>query len=160
MWRVGVDVGGTFTDLFAWEEETGKRVTTKVLTTKSDRSEGVIQVIEAAQIGFEDISHLIHGTTAATNALLERSFPSPALITTEGFRDTIEIGRQHRKHLYDPYQTKPKPIIRRRYRYTVPARLDDPADVTPPPARAAPPQVALGARTATPSLSAERPPET
>jgi N-methylhydantoinase A len=93
MWRVGVDVGGTFTDLFAWEEKTGKRVTAKILTTKGDRSEGVIQAIEAAQLPFEDISHLIHGTNAATNALLERSYPDPALITTDGFRDTIEIGR-------------------------------------------------------------------
>lgn len=132
MWRVGVDVGGTFTDLFAWEETTGKRVTAKVLTTKSDRSQGVIQAIEAAKIPFAEISHLIHGTTAATNALLERSYPDPALITTDGFRDTIEIGRQHRQHLYDPYQTKPKPIVRRRNRHTVPERMNVGGDVERP----------------------------
>jgi len=132
MWRVGVDVGGTFTDLFAWEDKTGKRVTAKVLTTKSDRSEGVIQAIEAAQIPFKEISHLIHGTTAATNALLERSYPDAALITTDGFRDTIEIGRQHRKHLYDPYQTKPQPIIRRRHRYTIPERMNGDGEVERP----------------------------
>ncbi len=124
MWRVGVDVGGTFTDLFAWEGETGKRVTAKVLTTKSDRSQGVIQAVEAAGLPFAEISHLIHGTTAATNALLERSYPDAAMITTDGFRDTIEIGRQHRKHLYDPYQTKPRPIIKRRHRHTVPERMN------------------------------------
>jgi N-methylhydantoinase A len=66
----------------------------------------------------------MHGTTTATNALIERSYPDAAFITTEGFRDTIEIGRQHRRDLYNPYQTKPKPIIKRRYRYTVPERTN------------------------------------
>jgi N-methylhydantoinase A len=123
MWRVGVDVGGTFTDLFGWEDASGQRVTAKVLTTKHDRSEGVLQAVRAAQIPFDAISHLLHGTTTATNALIERSCPAAALVTTEGFRDTIEIGRQHRKHLYDPYQTKPKPIVKRRHRFTVPERM-------------------------------------
>ncbi len=102
MWRVGVDVGGTFTDLFGWDDASGQRVTAKVLTTKHDRSEGVLQAVRAAEIPFHEISHLLHGTTTATNALIERSCPTAALVTTEGFRDTIEIGRQHRKHLYDP----------------------------------------------------------
>lgn len=123
MWRVGVDVGGTFTDLFAWNVQSGERRTAKVLTTKRDRSEGVVNAVEKAGIPFEEISHFMHGTTTATNALLERSFPDAALITTEGFRDTIEIGRQHRKALYDPYQTKPRPIIPRRFRYTVNERM-------------------------------------
>ena len=135
MWRVGVDVGGTFTDLFGWEETTGERVTAKVLTTPWDRSVGVIEAVkkaardsleavEQAGIPFDQISCLVHGTTTATNALIERSYPDPALVTTQGFRDTIEIGRQHRKELYDPYQVKPKPLIRRRYRYTVPQRIN------------------------------------
>ena len=135
MWRVGVDVGGTFTDLFGWEETTGERVTAKVLTTPWDRSVGVIEAVKKAArdsleaveqsgIPFDQISCLIHGTTTATNALIERSYPAPALVTTQGFRDTIEIGRQHRKELYDPYQVKPKPLIRRRYRYTVPQRIN------------------------------------
>jgi len=123
MWRIGVDVGGTFTDLFGWDDVTGRRVTAKVLTTKHDRSEGVLRAIRAAEIPFHEISHLLHGTTTATNALIERSCPDAALVTTEGFRDTIEIGRQHRKHLYDPYQTKPKPIVKRRHRFTVPERM-------------------------------------
>ncbi len=135
MWRVGVDVGGTFTDLFGWEETSGERVTAKVLTTPWDRSVGVIEAVKKAArdsleaveqsgIPFDQISCLIHGTTTATNALIERSYPDPALVTTQGFRDTIEIGRQHRKDLYDPYQVKPKPLIRRRYRYTVPQRTN------------------------------------
>lgn len=135
MWRVGVDVGGTFTDLFGWEETSGERVTAKVLTTPWDRSVGVIEAVKRAArdsveaveqsgIPFERIACLVHGTTTATNALIERSYPDAALVTTDGFRDTIEIGRQHRKELYDPYQTKPKPLIPRRYRYTVPQRTN------------------------------------
>lgn len=135
MWRVGVDVGGTFTDLFGWEETSGERVTAKVLTTPWDRSVGVIEAVKRAArdsveaveqsgIPFDRIACLVHGTTTATNALIERSYPDAALVTTDGFRDTIEIGRQHRKELYDPYQTKPKPLIPRRYRYTVPQRTN------------------------------------
>ena len=124
MWRVGIDVGGTFTDLFAWDDQTKRQTTAKVLTTKHDRAEGVLNAIRSAAIPFGDISHLMHGTTTATNALIERNYPPAAMVTTEGFRDTIEIGRQHREHLYDPYQTKPKPIIKRRFRYTINERMD------------------------------------
>lgn len=124
MWRVGIDVGGTFTDLFAWEEGSGRQCTAKVLTTKDDRAVGVLNAIREAGIEPRDISHLMHGTTTATNALITRDYPEPALVTTEGFRDTIEIGRQHRAALYDPYQQKPKPIIKRRYRYTINERMD------------------------------------
>ncbi len=123
MWRIGVDVGGTFTDLFAWEEGTGKYATAKVLTTKHDRSIGVLEAVRKSGVAFSDISHFMHGTTTATNALIERNYPDAALITTEGFRDVIEIGRQHRKNLYDPYQEKPKPLIRRRNRFTVGGRM-------------------------------------
>ncbi|HSJ96805.1 MAG TPA: hydantoinase/oxoprolinase family protein [Myxococcota bacterium] len=122
-WRVGIDVGGTFTDLFGWDETSGRQVTAKVLTTRSDRSRGVLEAVEKAGIPFDGIAHLIHGTTTATNAVLERSYPDAAMVTTAGFRDTIEIGRQHRKYLYDPYQTKPKPIIRRRYRFALDERM-------------------------------------
>lgn len=123
MWRVGIDVGGTFTDLFAWSETDKNYKTAKVLTTKDDRSRGVLQSIEAAGIPFDQISLLLHGTTTGTNALIERSFPDAAFIATEGFRDTIEIGRQHRKELYDPYQTKPEPLIRRRNRFGIEERM-------------------------------------
>lgn len=123
MWRVGVDVGGTFTDLFAWNEQTDETRTSKVLTVLHDRSEGVLGAVEDAGIPFDQISFLIHGTTTATNALIERSYPDAALVTTEGFRDVLEIGRMHRQYLYRPYQTKPKPLIRRRYRYTVNERM-------------------------------------
>lgn len=124
MWRVGIDVGGTFTDLFAWEEGSRRQISAKVLTTKDDRARGVINAINEAGIAARDISHLMHGTTTATNALITRDYPECAMVTTEGFRDTIEIGRQHRALLYDPYQTKPKPLIKRRYRYSINERMD------------------------------------
>jgi N-methylhydantoinase A len=124
MWRVGIDVGGTFTDLFAWDEADNRQISSKVLTTKPDRSLGVMNALKDANIEASDISHLMHGTTTATNALITRDYPEVAMVTTNGFRDTIEIGRQHRAELYNPYQTKPKPIIKRRYRYTLDERMD------------------------------------
>ena len=124
MWRVGIDVGGTFTDLFAWDEVDNRQISSKVLTTKPDRSLGVMNALKDANIEASDISHLMHGTTTATNALITRDYPEVAMVTTNGFRDTIEIGRQHRAELYNPYQTKPKPIIKRRYRYTLDERMD------------------------------------
>ena len=136
MWRVGIDVGGTFTDLYAWDDETREQVTSKVLTTRPDRAPGVINAIREAGIPFDRISHLMHGTTTATNALIERDYPDPARVTTEGFRDTIEIGRQHREQLYDPYQVKPRPIIKRRYRYTINERTDAQGAVVRPLQRA------------------------
>jgi N-methylhydantoinase A len=136
MWRVGIDVGGTFTDLYAWDDETRAQVTSKVLTTRPDRAPGVINAIREAGIPFDRISHLMHGTTTATNALIERDYPDPAMVTTEGFRDTIEIGRQHREQLYDPYQVKPRPIIKRRYRYTINERTDAQGAVVRPLQRA------------------------
>jgi N-methylhydantoinase A len=136
MWRVGIDVGGTFTDLFAWGDDARAQVSSKVLTTKHDRAVGVINAIREAKIPFDRISHLMHGTTTATNALIVRDYPDPAMVTTDGFRDTIEIGRQHREFLYDPYQTKPKPIIKRRYRHTVNERMDVHGNIVRPLQRA------------------------
>ncbi|WP_022870470.1 hydantoinase/oxoprolinase family protein [Yaniella halotolerans] len=126
MFRVGIDVGGTFTDLFAWDESAGsdQRVrTAKVLTTPDDPSRGVLLALAKADIAPEEMSVLIHGTTIATNALLERRFAEPILITTEGFRDTIEIGRQRRENLYDPYQQKSAPLISRHNRLTIDEKM-------------------------------------
>lgn len=132
MWRVGIDVGGTFTDLFALHQQTGEQRTGKVLTTRPDRSLGVIEALRDAQIAVDQVSFLIHGTTTATNALIERNYPQAAFVTTDGFRDTIEIGRQHRKHLYDPYQSKPSPIIARRHRFAVSERMDAKGNIVRP----------------------------
>ena len=123
MWHVGIDVGGTFTDLFAAKGESGASISTKVLTTQDDRSIGVLNALEAARIDPAEIGVLVHGTTTATNALVERSYPPVAMVTTEGFRDVIEIGRQRRQHLFALRQKRPLPIVPRRLRYTLGCRL-------------------------------------
>ena len=123
MWHVGIDVGGTFTDLFAANGESGETISAKVLTTAGDRSVGVLNALEAAEIAPAEISVLVHGTTTATNALVERSYPPVAMVTTEGFRDVIEIGRQRRQHLFALRQKRPTPIVPRRLRYTLGCRL-------------------------------------
>ena len=123
MWHVGIDVGGTFTDLFAFDNRNGESRTSKVLTTQRDRAEGVFNALKSADIPAAAIATLVHGSTTATNALVERSYPPAAMIATEGFRDVIEIGRQRRKDLFDLHQQRPEPIIPRRRRFTVPGRL-------------------------------------
>src|SRR3954470_19637559 len=132
MLRVGVDVGGTFTDLFAWDDdaaEAGRVREAKVLTTPHDPSVGVMDAIAAANIDPSTIVTIVHGTTIATNALIERRYPEPALVTTQGFRDVLEIGSQRRRRVYDPYQVKGPPLIERSRRFTVAERMG--ADGTP-----------------------------
>jgi N-methylhydantoinase A len=131
--RVGIDVGGTFTDLFAFDRDTGEVRTAKVLTTKANLVDGVFGALKAANIEPSQMLEFIgQGSTTATNALIERSFPPTALITTDGFRDTIEIGRQRRAHLYDPYQVKERPLIPRRMRFAVDERLSAQGEVVRP----------------------------
>ena len=103
-----------------------------MLTTPADPSVGVMGALEVAGIEPVDIGTLVHGTTIATNALIERNYPEPALVTTRGFRDVLEIGRQRRRHLYDPYQSKVPPLISRSRRFTVTEKLGaDGSTVTP-----------------------------
>lgn len=126
MVRVGIDIGGTFTDLYAWyehENRSQKVHMAKVLSTPDDLVIGIMNALSKAEISPSDIDTIIHGTTVGTNALIERSFPESALISTSGFRDIIEIGRQSRSHLYDPYAIKPSPLISRSRRFTVNEKL-------------------------------------
>jgi N-methylhydantoinase A len=115
--HTGVDVGGTFTDVVAWEG--GRLRTAKVLTTL-DQSEGVMAAVAAAA-GSGD---LLHGTTAATNALLERAGARTVLVTDGGFEDLLEIGRQDRPALYDLSATRPVPLVERSCRVGVSGRSD------------------------------------
>jgi N-methylhydantoinase A len=132
MLHVGVDIGGTFTDLFAWDDSGARVREAKVLTTPEDPAVGVMRAVEAAGIEPSAIGTIVHGTTIATNALIERRYPEPALVTTKGFRDVLEIGRQRRRHLYDPYQVKAPPLIARERRFTVTEKLGaDGSTVTP-----------------------------
>jgi len=125
-YRVGVDIGGTFTDLIIVNTETGEFEVGKVLTTPSDPSLAVEQVLketlEPAGIDASEIQHLIHGTTLVTNAMIERKGAQTALLTTEGFRDSIEIGRETRYDLYDLMLEQPRPLVPRYLRFDVPQR--------------------------------------
>jgi len=116
---VGVDVGGTFTDLVAVVD--GELVTAKVPSVPGRQAVGVAAVLAASGVGAVDV--LAHGTTVATNALLERRGARTALVTTEGFRDVIEIGRQARASLYDLTAHGPPPLVPRELRFTVRERI-------------------------------------
>ena len=93
---IGVDVGGTFTDVFALDEATGKVAVAKVPSTKGDQSAGFLEGITAATDDLQAVSTIIHGTTVATNALLERKGAKAGIITTAGFRDVLEMRRRDR----------------------------------------------------------------
>ena len=125
--RLGVDVGGTFTDLVLVTQD-GRVVTRKVLSTSSNYAEaifaGIRDVLEEAGIAGDSVKELIHGTTIATNAIIERRGARTGLVTTEGFRDLLEIGRLRLMRLYDMDQERPAPLVRRRWRFEVAERLD------------------------------------
>ncbi|MDP9097039.1 MAG: hydantoinase/oxoprolinase family protein [Pseudomonadota bacterium] len=129
--RLAVDIGGTFTDL-ALEHE-GRRVTTKVLTTPSQPERGVLDGVAAilTQAGMmpADIGILVHGTTLATNAIIERKGAVTALITTEGFRDVLALGNESRYDQYDLNISLPQPLVPRYLRLPVPERLDNEGNV-------------------------------
>lgn len=123
-YKVGIDIGGTFTDLFAYETETGDSLCISTPSTPENYANGVMDVIEKAGIRHEDITLIVHGTTVATNAMIMKAYADTAFVTTDGMRDLVEIGRFHRKILYDPYQKKPEPIVPRCNRFTVRERID------------------------------------
>ena len=119
--RLGVDVGGTFTDLVALVE--GRLITAKVPTTPRNQAQGVVAALGSVRPAVEDVAGFIHGSTVATNALLERRGARTALVTTEGFRDVIEIGRQNRPALYDLTRDRPAALVPRALRFTVTERM-------------------------------------
>ena len=119
--RLGVDVGGTFTDLVALGG--GDIITAKVPSTPRDQSEGVMNSVRAAEIEARNIAAFAHGMTVATNALLERRGTRTAIVTTEGFRDVLEIARQNRPSLYDLAMDRPPALVPRELRFTVRERM-------------------------------------
>ncbi len=125
--RIGVDVGGTFTDLVALSE--GAVTTAKVPSTPQDQSAGVMNAIHTSEVEPEAVFALAHGMTVATNALLERRGARTALVTTEGFRDVLEIARQNRPSLYDLTQDRPPPLVPRDLRFTVKERMGPEGEV-------------------------------
>jgi N-methylhydantoinase A len=128
MYRIGVDVGGTFTDLTLFDEDSATIYYHKVPSTPHDPSlaieQGVSELLDRENVSAEDVVYLGHGTTVALNMLLERRDPTIGLITTRGFRDVLEIARQTRPHLYDYSVTRPEPLARRAHRIEVTERLN------------------------------------
>ena len=126
-WRVGVDSGGTFTDVCLFDEESGRVEVWKVPSTPSDPSMGIAQGVEEgmARVGGvpEQIAYFGHGTTVGTNALIQHKGVRTGLITTDGFRDLLEIGRQKRPDLYDIQADKPLVLVSRDLRLEVPERM-------------------------------------
>jgi len=124
--RLAADIGGTFTDLVL--DLDGQRLTRKVLTTPAEPEVGVLEgvslVLADAGLQFSDVDVFVHGTTLATNAIIERRGAKTALITTEGFRDVLEIGTESRYDQYDLKLEKPVPLVPRALRFTVPERVD------------------------------------
>ena len=122
----GVDVGGTFTDILCFDAETQALLTAKVPSLPGRQWEGVLNALAELGIAPADIRAVVHGTTIATNALLERKGAKTALVTTEGFRDTLEIGRTRRLTggLFDIRFVRAKPLVERALRFEVPERMD------------------------------------
>ena len=135
-WRIGVDIGGTFTDVALVDEATGRIVVTKLLTTPRDFGQGVIDGLRAglrdASIHARDVTLLAHATTIVTNALLEGKGAPAAFIATRGFRDILELRRSSRADLYDLLQDPPAVLIPRRHRFEITERIDAAGDIVTP----------------------------
>ncbi len=124
---IGVDVGGTFTDLTLVDIDAQAVYTHKVLSTPSDPSvaimKGIAELLAREHVPYNLVDYLAHGTTVATNALIEKKGAKTGLLVTEGFRDLLEIGRQVRPSLYDLQQEKPTPLVQGQYRKEVTERV-------------------------------------
>ena len=131
--RLGIDIGGTFTDITVLEEGSGRIVATKVPSRHDDPGGALIDAVERglALAGADtgEVSMLVHGTTIVTNAVLERKLPATALVTTEGFRDVLEIGRHFRADMYDLQQDKAEPVVPRERRLCVAERMSATGEV-------------------------------
>jgi N-methylhydantoinase A/oxoprolinase/acetone carboxylase beta subunit len=124
--RLGIDVGGTFTDLAAIDDTDGSISVKKVLTTPEDPWIGIskgVELMVAESLLIDDISSVIHGTTLVTNAIIERRGAKVGLITTRGFRDILYFGREFRYDIYDPELVLPDPLVARAFRREVDERI-------------------------------------
>lgn len=138
MKRIGVDVGGTFTDLMYWDED-GSVAVHKVPSTPQDPSlatvDGVQQLVDKIGVSIGELDQFLHGTTVATNIVLEHNGSAIGLITTEGFRDILHIARKKRPLNYSSYQDLPWQkwqLVRRRNRRVVPERINAAGEVLVP----------------------------
>jgi N-methylhydantoinase A len=132
--RLAVDIGGTFTDLAL--EHDGRRTTIKVLTTSAAPEQGVMagvrDILQSSGVAAADIGIVIHGTTLATNAVIERKGARTALLTTQGFRDVIAMGNESRYDQYDLNIVLPEPLVPRHLRLPIPERLDNEGNILLP----------------------------
>src|SRR5580704_17284082 len=135
-WRVGVDSGSTFTDVCLFDEDTGRVEVWKVASTPDDPSRGIAQGVAEAIAQVDAVPGAIgyfgHGTTVATNALIQHRGVKTGLITTDGFRDLLEIGRQKRPDLYDIFADKPTTLVPRDLRLEVPERVCHTGEIDTP----------------------------
>jgi len=136
VYRLGCDIGGTFTDFVLLDDQTGEIKINKCLTTPRDPSDAVeqgVRELEVAAPGFvERLDELIHGTTLVINSIIERKGARTGLITTKGFRDILEMGREIRYAPYDTFAEFPKPLIPRRLRFEVDERIRSDGSVIKP----------------------------
>ena len=130
MRRIGIDVGGTFTDVVMVDEETGAIWSTKVPTTPADRTEGALsgyrRILQLSGSAASQVGFIGHGTTMVTNMVVEHKAAKAALITTRGFRDILELrrlSRHDRADLYDLQFDNPPPLVERRWRFELDERL-------------------------------------
>ncbi len=133
-YRIGIDIGGTFTDIVVFDKEIGDfKLVKKISTTPADPSRAVIEALRGFSRDILDsVEFIIHATTIATNALLGQEgleLPRTALITTKGFRDILEIGRQRRPELYNLFFERPKSLIPRHYRFEIDERMNHNGDI-------------------------------
>lgn len=137
--RLGVDIGGTFTDITVLDQDTGEVTIAKVSSRKADPAGALIEAVERglslAAVAPGDVTLLVHGSTLVTNAVLEDKLPKCALVTTAGFRDVLEIGRHFRPDMYDLMQDKPLPVVPRERRYGIGERTAATGEVLAEPDR-------------------------
>src|SRR5437879_6436693 len=126
--RVGLDIGGTFTDFVLYDGRDRSILLHKCLTTPHDPSIAALarlaETAAEAGIALASVSEIIHGTTLVTNALIERTGARLGLLTTEGFRDVLEMGTEQRYDIYDLFLKFPEPLVARRHRLEIAERID------------------------------------
>jgi N-methylhydantoinase A len=135
-WIVGVDVGGTFTDFFAFDRNSGTVQVHKTPSTPDNPAKAIIlglrELGERHSVPLDAVAHLAHGTTVATNALIQRKGGTVAVVTTRGFRDLLEIGRQVRPRMYDMRLDYPEPLAKREHRFEITERVGPDGSVLSP----------------------------
>ena len=135
-YALGIDIGGTFTDIVVYDQSGAVSYSHKELTTPDAPHRGVVsgirRLFDAERLACRDVTRMVHATTLFSNALIERKGASTGLITTAGFRDTLEMRREHKYELYDLFIELPEPIVRRRLRLEVPERISADGTVEQP----------------------------